>query len=48
MEGISFVVKIGKDLKTLTHREESIEEMTDSGINSGTKVLRREKSKEGI
>lgn len=48
MEGISFVVKIGKDLKTLPHREESVGEMTDSGINSEANVLRREKSKEGI
>lgn len=39
---MSFVVKIGKDLNTLTYRQESIGKVTDSGINSWAKVLGRE------
>lgn len=35
-------MKSGRDLKTLAHGEETLGEMTDSGINSGAKVIRRE------
>lgn len=39
---MSFVVKTGKDLKALAHREKFIEKIMGSEINSGAKVLRKE------
>lgn len=35
-------MKTGRGLKTLAHREETLEEMTNSGINFEVKVIRKE------
>ena len=37
-----FVVKTGKDLKALVHRQESVEERTNSGVDWRAEALRRQ------